>query len=66
MRRTLDMRSGAVTLARVRTHTEAGAFSFDGERLATVHGPAWRLLLIGAGQLSEYVAWQCQLEIVGE
>ncbi|CAD6543959.1 Molybdenum cofactor insertion chaperone PaoD [Paraburkholderia hiiakae] len=56
MRRTLDMRSGAVTLARVHAHTDADAFSFDGERLATVHGPAWRLLLIGAGQLSEYVA----------
>ncbi|MBN3813170.1 XdhC family protein [Paraburkholderia sp. Ac-20347] len=58
MRRTLDMRSGAVTLVRVQSHTQSDtdAFSFDGERLTTVHGPSWRLLLIGAGQLSEYVA----------
>ncbi len=60
VRRTLDLRSGAVTLVRVQSHahspTQADAFSFDGERLTTVHGPSWRLLLIGAGQLSEYVA----------
>lgn len=29
---------------------------FDGKRLKTVYGPRWRLLLIGAGQLSRYVA----------
>jgi xanthine dehydrogenase accessory factor len=28
---------------------------FDGKTLTTVHGPRWRLLLIGAGQLSRYV-----------
>lgn len=31
-------------------------FSFDGENLVQVFGPRWRLMLIGAGQLSQYVA----------
>lgn len=30
--------------------------SFDGERLVAVYGPRWRLLVIGAGQLSRYLA----------
>lgn len=29
---------------------------WDGQTLVAVHGPRWRLLLIGAGQLSRYVA----------
>ena len=32
------------------------AFEFDGDNLTRVFGPAWRLLLIGAGQLSRHVA----------
>jgi len=51
--RTLDLRSGAITI-------EAGArgeqFEFDGERVRTLFGPRWRLVLIGAGQLSRAVA----------
>ena len=42
---------------------EAGrtdALSFDGRSLATVHGPLWRLLIIGAGQISEYLAPMAQ------
>ena len=35
-------------------------FCFDGENLIKVFGPAWRLLLIGAGQLSRYVAEMAQ------
>jgi xanthine dehydrogenase accessory factor len=31
-------------------------FHFDGVNLTKVFGPAWRLVLIGAGQLSRYVA----------
>jgi xanthine dehydrogenase accessory factor len=31
-------------------------FEFDGDNLIRVFGPAWRLLLIGAGQLSRHVA----------
>jgi xanthine dehydrogenase accessory factor len=33
---------------------------FDGKVLKTVHGPRWRLLLIGAGQLSRYLATMAQ------
>ena len=32
------------------------SLSFDGQHLQAIYGPRWRLLLIGAGQLSRYVA----------
>jgi xanthine dehydrogenase accessory factor len=51
--RTLDMRSGRVTLEDGRG---SDVLAFDGERLVTVHGPRLRLLVIGAGQLTHYVA----------
>ncbi len=38
---------------------EAG-FHFDGESLIKVFGPVWRLVLIGAGQLSRFVAQMAQ------
>jgi xanthine dehydrogenase accessory factor len=31
-------------------------FAFDGENVTKVFGPRWRLVLIGAGQLTQYVA----------
>jgi xanthine dehydrogenase accessory factor len=34
--------------------------SFDGATLVTVHGPRWRLLIIGAGQTSAYLARMAQ------
>jgi xanthine dehydrogenase accessory factor len=55
--RTLDMRSGVAVLDPA---TRSDALSFDGERLVTIHGPRWRLLVIGAGQLSKYVAQMAQ------
>ncbi|MEO8159235.1 MAG: XdhC family protein, partial [Betaproteobacteria bacterium] len=56
--RTLDMRSGDVTL---RPASRADTtLSFDRNRLTTVHGPRWRLLIIGAGQLSQYLAQMAQ------
>lgn len=33
---------------------------FDGKTLTTVHGPRWRLLIIGAGQTSAYLARMAQ------
>ena len=33
---------------------------FDGATLVTVHGPRWRLLIIGAGQTSHYLAQMAQ------
>ena len=51
--RTLTLATGAVRLTpAVRGH----AMQFDGSTLTTVFGPKWRLLLIGAGQLSQAVA----------
>jgi xanthine dehydrogenase accessory factor len=34
--------------------------SFDGATLITVHGPRWRMLIIGAGQTSAYLARMAQ------
>ncbi|MET3130485.1 xanthine dehydrogenase accessory factor [Oxalobacteraceae bacterium GrIS 1.11] len=51
--RRLDLRSGAVTLAPAAA---GAALQLAGQVLTTVHGPRWRLLIIGAGQLSRFVA----------
>jgi xanthine dehydrogenase accessory factor len=34
--------------------------SWDGRTLTTVHGAAWRLLIVGAGQISSYLAQMAQ------
>lgn len=53
-----------VTLGQTRSLIEAGSsmdnLSWDGNRLTTIHGPAWRLLIIGAGQISTYLAQMAQ------
>ena len=51
--RTLTLATGAVTLADA---VRGDGMHFDGTTLTTVFGPKWRLLLIGAGQLSQAVA----------
>jgi xanthine dehydrogenase accessory factor len=51
--RTLSLSTGLVTLADA---TRDQAMAFDGLTLTTLFGPKWRLLLIGAGQLSQAVA----------
>lgn len=51
--RTLDLTTGAVTLTDA---VRGQGLVFDEHRLTTVFGPRWRLLLIGAGQLSQAVA----------
>ncbi len=51
--RTLMLSTGAVTLSPAQ---RSDAFAFDGLTLKTIFGPQWRLLLIGAGQLSQAVA----------
>jgi xanthine dehydrogenase accessory factor len=55
--RHLDMASGEATLSPA---TRADVMSFDGNRLTMIHGPRWRVLIIGAGQLSKYVAMMAQ------
>jgi xanthine dehydrogenase accessory factor len=51
--RTVDLASGAVTLAAA---SRGEVFQFDGKTLRALFGPRWRLLIIGAGQLSRAVA----------
>lgn len=58
VRRTLDLKSGAATVA---TANDAEAFSFDGALLANLHGPRWRLILVGAGHLAHYLAQMGQM-----
>ena len=36
------------------------ALAWDGECLSTIHGPSWRLLMVGASQVSEYLALMAQ------
>ncbi len=56
--RTLELATGAVTLTEPPPHSRDGAdrLVLDEHRLVTHHGPQWRLLIIGAGQLSQYLA----------
>ena len=51
--RRLDMSTGVVRLADA---LEGDTLRFDGAQLTTVHGPRLRLLIIGGGQLSRYLA----------
>ncbi|HZF81237.1 MAG TPA: XdhC family protein [Rubrivivax sp.] len=53
VRRRLEMATGLVALA--PAHNDEGV-RFYGSALETVHGPRLRLLIIGAGQLSRYLA----------
>lgn len=53
VRRELDLHSGA---ARLTATTTAELFRFDGQHMLSTLGPGYRLLLIGAGALAEYLA----------
>lgn len=51
--RSINLQTGAVTLSAATAGT---ALQISATELITVHGPRWRLLIIGAGQLSRFVA----------
>ena len=51
--RTLTLATGEVTLSDA---VRSQSMQFDGTTLTSLFGPRWRLLLIGAGQLSQVVA----------
>ena len=53
VKRRLEMDSGRATLEPGRWQD---VLEFDGKVLSAVHGPRWRLVLIGAGQLTRYLA----------
>jgi xanthine dehydrogenase accessory factor len=57
MERRVCLATGEASLHAAR---RGRAFGFDGTSLFKVFGPKWRLLLIGAGQLSRYVAGMAQ------
>lgn len=57
VRRTLHLDSLQVELDDA---SRTDSISFDGTTLATVHGPRWRMLIIGAGQTSAYLARMAQ------
>ncbi|TKC89289.1 XdhC family protein [Trinickia terrae] len=50
--RTLDMATGAASLGPAQA---TDGVDFDEKRLLTIHGPRYRMLVIGAGQLSRYL-----------
>jgi xanthine dehydrogenase accessory factor len=51
--RRLDLATGSATLKPARG---SDALAFDGNVLTTIHGPRYRMLVIGASQLSKYLA----------
>jgi len=51
--RTLHLATGRADLAPA---APGQVTNYDGERLVSIYGPRWRLLIIGAGQLSRYLA----------
>jgi xanthine dehydrogenase accessory factor len=51
--RRLDLATGAATLSPAQASLD---LAFDGRVLTTVHGPRYRMLVIGASQLSKYLA----------
>ena len=53
VQRRMDLETG---VARLEDVTQGDRVSFDGQALVTVHGPRMRLLIIGGGQLSRYLA----------
>ncbi|MFK7962690.1 MAG: XdhC family protein [Burkholderiaceae bacterium] len=55
--RTLSLKTGQSS---VQAGARGEAFSFDGETMQSVFGPRWRVLVIGAGQLSRVFAQMAQ------
>jgi xanthine dehydrogenase accessory factor len=55
--RAVDVARGAVTLSDA---ARDAAFTWDGNRLTTIHGPQQRLLIIGAVQVAHYLATMAQ------
>ena len=51
--RTVDLETGVV---RVEPARRGESFTFDGRTMRALYGPRWRLLVIGAGQLSRSLA----------
>ena len=57
VQRRVALATGLVSIA---GGSAGDSLQWDGETLVTLHGPAWRLLIIGAGQISRYLATMAQ------
>ncbi len=57
VKRKLDMVTGSVEISAGKWSDQ---LAFDGSALTSIHGPHWRLLIVGAGQLSKYLAQMAQ------
>lgn len=53
VKRAIDVGNSAATLS---TATRSDRFAWDGQHMQQVFGPSWRLLIVGAGQLSRFAA----------
>ena len=54
--RRLHLATGLVTLTAATAATTSDSVQFDGASLRTLHGPQLRLVIVGGGQLSRYLA----------
>lgn len=57
VQRRVELASGRVSIA---SGSVGDSLQWDGKMLVTLHGPVWRLLIIGAGQISRYLAMMAQ------
>lgn len=55
--RRVDLQTGDATLLPAQRND---TLQFDGKQLVTIHGPSQRLLIIGAGQISHFLAQMAQ------
>ncbi|MYM30543.1 hypothetical protein GTP58_19610 [Duganella sp. CY15W] len=53
VQRRVDLHTGEVELSKAAPGTQ---LQVSGQAMVTIHGPRWRLLVIGAGQLSRFLA----------
>lgn len=61
VRRTLDLDDGRVTIDAADGYDRRGeTLSITDRTLSTLHGPSWRLMIIGAGQMTLYLAQMAQ------
>ncbi|XHS79265.1 XdhC family protein [Burkholderiaceae bacterium UC74_6] len=58
VQRELELKSGAVQL--LAPERDADVLRLNDTHLLTHHGPRWRLLIIGAGQMTQYLAQMAQ------
>ena len=56
VRRSVEVGSCGQSGATLAVAAADDSHHWDGRTLTTLHGPAWRLLIVGAGQISNYLA----------